>query len=268
MNYFVQKDKNNTKKPSGFYDTKGNLVLGYRLNIKRICEIMCCSRAYVHKNIQPYVNYVKIPAESLYQTPSKDPKKANTKDFIRESFLLQEGIVYFSSNTATVWFSEQSFVKWFNNNFSAYRRTQPAEVDKLFPDHIQEAKKLLNKASDYLVDLENYIKDYKKTVKELKNLSQECNTYKFFCKTWLYNNKAVITDKTSKVPFVPIDRQIKNIAEMDFKVIKDFDYPAAANRHFEAVGAICYRRPGRALYKEIPLNELDYLLMSPSYLWK
>lgn len=118
---------------------------------------MCCSRAYVHKNIQPYVNYVKIPAESLYQTPSKDPKKADTKDFLG-SFLLQEGIVYFSSNTATVWFSEQSFVKWFNNNFSAYHRTQPAEVDKL----IQEAKKLLNKASDYLVDLENYIKDYKK----------------------------------------------------------------------------------------------------------
>lgn len=168
---------------------------------------MCCSRAYVHKNIQPYVNYVKIPAKSLYQTPSKDPKKADTKDFIRESFLLQEGIVYFSSNTATVWFSEQSFIKCFNNNFSAYHCTQPAEVDKL----IQEAKKLLNKASDYLVDLENYIKDYKKTVKELKNLSQECNTYKFFCKTWLYNNKAVITDKTSKVPFVPIDRQIKNI---------------------------------------------------------
>ena len=55
---------------------------------------------------------------------------------------------------------------------------------------------------------------------------------------------------------------------MDFKVIKDFDYPAATNRHFEAVGAICYRRPGRALYKEIPLNELDCLLMSPSYLWK
>ena len=62
------------------------------------------------------------------------------------------------------------------------------------------------------------------------------------------------------MPFVPIDRPIKNTAKMDFKVIKDFDYPAAATRHFEAVGAFCYCRPGRSLYKEIPLNELDYLL--------
>lgn len=70
------------------------------------------------------------------------------------------------------------------------------------------------------------------------------------------------------MPFVPIDRPIKNTAKMDFKVIKDFDYPAAATRHFEAVGAFCYCRPGRSLYKEIPLNELDCLLMSPSYLWE
>lgn len=268
MKYFVQKDKNNTTHPTGFYDIKGNLVLGYRLTIKRICEIMCCTRAYVHQNIQPFVNYVKIPAEYLYRKPNKKLDKEETKDFIRESFLLQEGITYFNNNSAAVWFSEQDFVKQFNSNFKAYRRTQPAEINKLFPKHVSEAKELLNKAKDYFGDLEKYIKDYKETVKKLKYLSKNCNTYKLFKKTWIYNAKSVITDKTSKVPFVPIDRPIKNTAEMDFKVIKDFDYPAAATRHFEAVGAFCYRRPGRSLYKEIPLNELDYLLMSPSYLWE
>ncbi len=111
MKYFVPKDKNNTTHPTGFYDIKGNLVLGYRLTIKRICEIMCCTRAYVHQNIQPFVNYVKIPAEYLYRKPNKKLDKEETKDFIRESFLLQEGITYFNNNSAAVWFSEQDFVK-------------------------------------------------------------------------------------------------------------------------------------------------------------
>lgn len=62
------------------------------------------------------------------------------------------------------------------------------------------------------------------------------------------NPKAVITDRTSKVPFVAIDRPIKSIHEMNFETVKDFDYPSKATRYFEERGAICYRDSGKALY--------------------
>lgn len=228
---------------------------------------MHCSRAYVHKNIQPFIRYVKIPAESAYRAQSKTVDEDNTKDFIREAFLMQERIAYFSENSASVWFNNSDFVAWFNRNFSAYHRTQPADIKKLFPSHVTEAKELLGKAIKYLDDLEHCLVDLKECVKELNDLSKKCGTHALFIQTLIVNNKAVITDKTTKVPFVPINRPIKNVSEMDFKIVNDFDYPSQATRYFESTGAICYRKLGKALYKESLLTAEEHLLLSPSKLW-
>ena len=70
------------------------------------------------------------------------------------------------------------------------------------------------------------------------------------------------------MPFVAIDRPIKSIREMNFKVVKDFDYSSKATRYFEEQGAICYRNSGKALYMIPKTTETERLLMSPSKVWE
>lgn len=256
------------KEDMQFYDVSGSLIVGYTLSINHIAEILHCTRAYVHRNVQPYIRFVKIPVkQDNAPVKNKSVFEKLEQEYIRNCFLAQEGV---NTNDwkSTVWFNEYDFVDWFNSHFAAYRRTQPADINKIFPDRTNEAQKSLNDLAKYEADLANHVKEWEKTHSDLVELVNQYGTYDLAKYTVVINPKNVITDKTTKVPFVAIDRPIKSIREMDFKTVKDFDYPSKATRYFEANGAICYRNSGKALYMIPALTGEEKLLMSPSKIWK
>lgn len=249
-----------------FYDASDRLIIGYTLSINRITEILHCSRAYVHHNVQPHIRFVKIPVQQdTAPIKEKSDYEKLEQEYIRNCFLAQEGVVS-GDWKSTVWFNEYDFIDWFNSHFAAYRRTQPADINKIFLDRANEAQDLLNKIISFDGSKEHQ-KDYDQWMSDLKQLAKDCGTHRLYMQTVIGNPKAVITDKTSKVPFVAIERPIKSIREMNFKVVKDFDYPSKATGYFEEQGAICYRSSGKALYMIPKTAEAERLLMSPSKIW-
>lgn len=255
-------------------------VEGFTLSINKICEILHCTRAYVHHDIQKNVRFVKIPP-TIYSeaTTAKKHKEVKTdalsRDYIHKTFLIQEGVIdegqELPSNwMATVWFNEQDFIKWFNQTFSAFRRTQPATLLQLFSYHQDEAQQILEKMVSFLGKKERE-DDFDRCVRELDEIAEQCNTKHLFEKTLVFDQHAVITDKTSKVPFIPIRHRIESIDEMNFLTVADFPYTSKATKYFEQQGAICYRtkgkRTGKALYLVPQITDIEQFLMSPSYLY-
>ena len=226
------------------------LVTGFTLSINKICDILHCTRAYVHHDIQKNVRFVKIPP-TIYSeaTTAKKHKEVKTdalsRDYIHKTFLIQEGVIDEGQELpndwmATVWFYEADFIKWFNQNFSAFRRTQPATIARLFPYHQDEAMAILNEMVS-LLGKKNTDDDFDLCLRKLDELAEQCKTQQLFEKTLVFDHRAVVTDKTSKVPFVPIIRRIKSIDDMQFLTVASFSYPSKATKYFESRGAICYR---------------------------
>lgn len=256
-------------------------VEGFTLSINKICDILHCTRAYVHHDIQKNVRFVKIPT-AVYSkaATAKKHKEVKTdalsREYIHETFLIQEGVIQEGQELpndwmATVWFYEADFIKWFNQNFSAFRRTQPATIARLFPYHQREAQKILDKMVS-LLGKKNTDEDFDLCLRKLEELAEQCKTQNLLQNTLVINRHAVITDKTSKVPFVPIIRRIKSIDDMQFLTVADFSYPSKATKYFESRGAICYRAnnrtSGKTLYLIPTLTDIEHFLMSPSYLYE
>lgn len=256
-------------------------VEGFTLSINKICDILHCTRAYVHHDIQQHVRFVKIPP-TIYSeaTTAKKHKEVKTdalsRDYIHRQFLLQECVIQEGQELpsdwmSTVWFDETEFIKWFNQNYSAFRRTQPATVARLFPYHQREASQILDQMVE-LLDKKNTDEDFDLCLRKLEELAEQCKTQQLFEKTLVFDHRAVVTDKTSKVPFVPIIRRIKSIDDMQFLTVADFNYPSKATHYFEQSGAICFRannkQSGKTLYLIPTLTDIEHFLMSPSYLYE
>lgn len=261
----------------------GNMrpVKGYTLSINRICEILHCTRAYVHHNIQEHVRFVKIPT-AIYSegATAKKHKEVKTgalsREYIHRQFLLQEGVIQEGQELpsdwmSTVWFDEIEFIKWFNQHYSAFRRTQPATVARLFPYHQREASQILDQMVE-LLDKKNTDEDFDLCLRKLEELAEQCKTQTLLQNTLVINRHAVITDKTSKVPFMPIFYRINSINDMQFLTVADFNYPSKATHYFEQSGAICFRannkQSGKTLYLIPKLTTIEQFLMSPSYLYE
>lgn len=256
-------------------------VEGFTLSINKICDILHCTRAYVHHDIQQHVRFVKIPTVVYSKAATAKKHKevktdALSREYIHETFLIQENVIKAGQKLpddwmSTVWFYEADFIKWFNQNFSAFRRTQPATIARLFPYHQNEAKQQLNLMVSYLGKKERE-DDFDRCVRELDEIAEQCNTKKLFEKTLVFDQHAVITDKTSKVPFIPINHRIKSIDDMQFLTVADFSYPSKATHYFEQSGAICYRAnnrtSGKTLYLIPTITDIEHFLMSPSYLYE
>ena len=171
---------------------------------------------------------------------------------------------------STVWFDETEFIKWFNQNYSAFRRTQPATVTRLFPYHQREASQILDQMVE-LLDKKNADDDFDLCLRKLEELAEQCKTQNLLQNTLVINRHAVITDKTSKVPFMPIFYRVNSINDMQFLTVADFNYPSKATHYFEQSGAICFRannkQSGKTLYLIPKLTTIEQFLMSPSYLY-
>lgn len=256
-------------------------VEGFTLSINKICDILHCTRAYVHHNIQEHVRFVKIPT-AIYSegATAKKHKEVKTdalsREYIHRQFLLQECVIQEGQELpsdwmSTVWFDETEFIKWFNQNYSAFRRTQPATIARLFPYHQREAQSILNKMVS-LLGKKNTDEDFDLCLRKLEELAEQCKTQQLFEKTLVFDHRAVVTDKTSKVPFVPIIRRIKSIDDMQFLTVANFSYPSKATHYFEQSGAICYRAnnrtSGKTLYLIPTITDIEHFLMSPSYLYE
>lgn len=256
-------------------------VEGFTLSINKICDILHCTRAYVHHDIQKNVRFVKIPP-TIYSeaTTARKHKEVKTdalsRDYIHKTFLIQEGVIDEGQELpndwmATVWFYEADFIKWFNQNFSAFRRTQPATVARLFPYHQREASQILDQMVE-LLDKKNTDEDFDLCLRKLEELAEQCKTQTLLQNTLVINRHAVITDKTSKVPFMPIFYRINSINDMQFLTVADFNYPSKATHYFEQSGAICFRannkQSGKTLYLIPKLTTIEQFLMSPSYLYE
>ena len=257
------------------------LVTGFTLSINKICDILHCTRAYVHHDIQKNVRFVKIPTAVYSEAATaKKHKEVKTvvlsREYIHETFLIQENVIKAGQKLpddwmSTVWFYEADFIKWFNQNFSAFRRTQPATLLQLFPYHQNEAKQQLDLMVSYL-GKKNTDDDFDLCLRKLDELAEQCKTKKLFEKTLVFDHRAVVTDKTSKVPFVPINHRIKSIDDMQFLTVANFSYPSKATKYFEQSGAICFRAnnrtSGKTLYLIPKLTTIEQFLMSPSYLYE
>lgn len=256
-------------------------VEGFTLSINRICEILHCTRAYVHHNIQEHVRFVKIPT-AIYSegATAKKHKEVKTgalsREYIHRQFLLQECVIQEGQELpsdwmSTVWFDETEFIKWFNQNYSAFRRTQPATVTRLFPYHQREASQILDQMVE-LLGKKNTDEDFDLCLRKLEELAEQCKTLTLLQNTLVINRHAVITDKTSKVPFMPIFYRVNSIDDMQFLTVADFNYPSKATHYFEANGAICFRannkQSGKTLYLIPKLTTIEQFLMSPSYLYE
>lgn len=261
------------------YNGNMRLVKGYTLSINRICEILHCTRAYVHHDIQQHVRFVKIPT-AVYSEAAKKHKEvkndALSREYIHRQFLLQEGVIQEGQELphdwmSTVWFDETEFIKWFNQNYSAFRRTQPATVARLFPYHQREASKILDQMVD-LLGKKNTDEDFDLCLRKLEELAEQCKTQTLLQNTLVINRHAVITDKTSKVPFMPIYHRVNSIDDMQFLTVADFSYPSKATHYFERTGAICFRannrKSGKTLYLIPTLTDIEQFLLSPSYLYE
>ena len=102
-------------------------VEGFTLSINKICDILHCTRAYFHHNIQEHVRFVKIPT-AIYSegATAKKHKEVKTgalsREYIHRQFLLQECVIQEGQELpsdwmSTVWFDETEFIKWFNQNY-------------------------------------------------------------------------------------------------------------------------------------------------------
>lgn len=257
------------------------LVTGFTLSINKICEILHCTRAYVHHDIQKNVRFVKIPT-AVYSkaATAKKHKEVKTdalsREYIHRQFLLQECVIQEGQELpsdwmSTVWFDETEFIKWFNQNYSAFRRTQPATIARLFPYHQREASRILDQMVK-LLDKKNADDDFDLCLRKLEELAEQCKTQTLLQNTLVINRHAVITDKTSKVPFMPIFYRINSINDMQFLTVADFNYPSKATHYFEQSGAICFRannkQSGKTLYLIPKLTTIEQFLMSPSYLYE
>ena len=255
-------------------------VEGFTLSINKICDILHCTRAYVHHNIQEHVRFVKIPT-AIYSegATAKKHKEVKTgalsREYIHRQFLLQECVIQEGQELpsdwmSTVWFDETEFIKWFNQNYSAFRRTQPATVTRLFPYHQREASQILDQMVE-LLDKKNADDDFDLCLRKLEELAEQCKTQNLLQNTLVINRHAVITDKTSKVPFMPIFYRVNSINDMQFLTVADFNYPSKATHYFEQSGAICFRannkQSGKTLYLIPKLTTIEQFLMSPSYLY-
>ena len=255
-------------------------VEGFTLSINKICDILHCTRAYVHHNIQEHVRFVKIPT-AIYSegATAKKHKEVKTgalsREYIHRQFLLQECVIQEGQELpsdwmSTVWFDETEFIKWFNQNYSAFRRTQPATVTRLFPYHQREASQILDQMVE-LLDKKNADDDFDLCSRKLEELAEQCKTQNLLQNTLVINRHAVITDKTSKVPFMPIFYRVNSINDMQFLTVADFNYPSKATHYFEQSGAICFRannkQSGKTLYLIPKLTTIEQFLMSPSYLY-
>lgn len=263
------------------YNGNMRLVTGFTLSINRICEILHCTRAYVHHDIQQHVRFVKIPtavySEAATTKKHKEVKTgALSREYIHRQFLLQECVIQEGQELpsdwmSTVWFDETEFIKWFNQNYSAFRRTQPATVARLFPYHQREASQILDQMVE-LLDKKNTDEDFDLCLRKLEELAEQCKTQTLLQNTLVINRHAVITDKTSKVPFMPIFYRINSINDMQFLTVADFNYPSKATHYFEQSGAICFRannkQSGKTLYLIPKLTTIEQFLMSPSYLYE
>lgn len=256
-------------------------VEGFTLSINKICDILHCTRAYVHHDIQEHVRFVKIPT-AIYSegATAKKHKEVKTgalsREYIHRQFLLQECVIQEGQELpsdwmSTVWFDETEFIKWFNQNYSAFRRTQPATVTRLFPYHQREASQILDQMVE-LLDKKNADDDFDLCLRKLEELAEQCKTQNLLQNTLVINRHAVITDKTSKVPFMPIFYRVNSIDDMQFLTVADFNYPSKATHYFEANGAICFRannkQSGKTLYLIPKLTTIEQFLMSPSYLYE
>ena len=255
-------------------------VEGFTLSINKICDILHCTRAYVHHNIQEHVRFVKIPT-AIYSegATAKKHKEVKTgalsREYIHRQFLLQECVIQEGQELpsdwmSTVWFDETEFIKWFNQNYSAFRRTQPATVTRLFPYPPREASQILDQMVE-LLDKKNADDDFDLCLRKLEELAEQCKTQNLLQNTLVINRHAVITDKTSKVPFMPIFYRVNSINDMQFLTVADFNYPSKATHYFEQSGAICFRannkQSGKTLYLIPKLTTIEQFLMSPSYLY-
>ena len=255
-------------------------VEGFTLSINKICDILHCTRAYVHHNIQEHVRFVKIPT-AIYSegATAKKHKEVKTgalsREYIHRQFLLQECVIQEGQELpsdwmSTVWFDETEFIKWFNQNYSAFRRTQPATVTRPFPYHQREASQILDQMVE-LLDKKNADDDFDLCLRKLEELAEQCKTQNLLQNTLVINRHAVITDKTSKVPFMPIFYRVNSINDMQFLTVADFNYPSKATHYFEQSGAICFRannkQSGKTLYLIPKLTTIEQFLMSPSYLY-
>lgn len=262
------------------YDGNMRPVKGYTLSINRICDILHCTRAYVHHDIQQHVRFVKIPVAVYSEaTTAKQHKEVKTdalsREYIHRQFLLQEGVIQEGQKLpddwmSTVWFDETEFIKWFNQNYSAFRRTQPATIARLFPYHQREAQEILDKMVS-LLGKKNTDDDFDLCLRKLEELAEQCKTQNLLQNTLVINRHAVITDKTSKVPFMPIYHRVNSIDDMQFLTVADFNYPSKATKYFERTGAICFRannrKSGKTLYLIPTLTDIEQFLLSPSYLY-
>lgn len=271
----------NKRHKNFLYDGNMRPVKGYTLSINRICEILHCTRAYVHHDIQEHVRFVKIPT-AIYSegATAKKHKEVKTgalsREYIHRQFLLQECVIQEGQELpsdwmSTVWFDETEFIKWFNQNYSAFRRTQPVTIARLFPYHQREASQILDQMVE-LLDKKNADEDFDLCLRKLEELAEQCKTQQLFEKTLVFDHRAVVTDKTSKVPFVPIIRRIKSIDDMQFLTVADFSYSSKATHYFEQSGAICFRannkQSGKTLYLIPTITDIEHFLMSPSYLYE
>lgn len=260
------------------YNGNMRLVTGFTLSINRICEILHCTRAYVHHDIQQHVRFVKIPT-AVYSEAAKKHKEGKndelSREYIHRQFLLQEGVIQEGQELpsdwmSTVWFDETEFIKWFNQSYSAFRRTQPAIVARLFPYHQREASRILAEMVS-LLGKKNADEDFDLCLRKLEELAEQCKTQTLLQNTLVINRHAVITDKTSKVPFMPIYHRVNSIDDMQFLTVADFSYPSKATHYFERTGAICFRangkQSGKTLYLIPTLTTIEQFLMSPSYLY-
>lgn len=270
----------NRRHKNFLYDGNMRPVKGYTLSINRICEILHCTRAYVHHDIQQHVRFVKIPT-AVYSKAATAKKHEEVKtdalsrEYIHRQFLLQEGVIQEGQELpkdwmSTVWFDETEFIKWFNQNYSAFRRTQPATVARLFPYHQREASRILDEMVS-LLGKKNADEDFDLCLRKLEELAEQCKTQNLLQNTLVINRHAVITDKTSRVPFMPIFYRVNSIDDMQFLTVADFSYPSKATHYFEQSGAICYRAnnrtSGKTLYLIPTITDIEHFLMSPSYLY-
>lgn len=268
----------NKRHKNFLYNGNMRLVTGFTLSINRICEILHCTRAYVHHDIQQHVRFVKIPT-AVYSESAKKHKEvkndALSREYIHRQFLLQEGVIQEGQELphdwmSTVWFDETEFIKWFNQSYSAFRRTQPATIARLFPYHQREASGILDEMVS-LLGKKNTDEDFDLCLRKLEELAEQCKTQTLLQNTLVINRHAVITDKTSQVPFMPIYHRVNSIDDMQFLTVANFSYPSKATHYFEQSGAICFRangkQSGKTLYLIPTLTEIEQFLMSPSYLY-
>ncbi|MFJ6921153.1 MAG: hypothetical protein ACIRZX_08595 [Lactobacillus crispatus] len=221
----------------------------YKVTINKICYWLQISRNKFYQDIYKCLDSMEFP-----ERPNDVEKIRKYLNAVRTC---QANALDNNDNCrATIFFSVDDVIEYFNKNFQAYVRTAPFTISSLFKGHEEEAKKLI-KAYDEEDSINpnlygnkskniSKLRDYEK---ELSILARTCGTSDLYKHTLIHSSGEVITDRTRSIPFVRIKLPIKSINDMENLESQKFvsPYSSMAMKKLAEKGAVAYRsiKPGQ-----------------------